>query len=446
MAEVKEMEKLPEGWKRVSIEKDSILISGLRPAGGAVDKGIPSLGGEHITQDGRINFSDENAKYIPEKFFRLMTKGKAEKDDILINKDGANTGKVAILKEKFYPDIAINEHLFALRSKEFFDQRYLFYWMLSHLGQKQIKYRITGSAQPGLSSSFTKNFFVLKPPRPEQHKIAEILESVDNAIEKTDRIIQKYKRIKQGLMQDLLTRGIDENGQIRSEETHRFKDSPLGRIPEEWETVELGRVSFLKGRIGWHGLTVQEYLEEGEFYLVTGVDFKNGKIVWGNCFFVNEKRYDMDKNIQLKNGDILVTKDGTIGKVAYIDKLPKKATLGTGVFVLRPMNNAYSPRYLYYVLTSFIFDKFIETLRAGSTISHLFQKDFVLFEFPHPLQLPEQHRIASILSQIDETIEKEQKYKQKLERIKQGLMEDLLTGKIRVNHLIEEGAAHVPQA
>jgi type I restriction enzyme S subunit len=77
----------------------------------------------------------------------------------------------------------------------------------------------------------------------EQRKIAEILETIDNAIEKTDKIIEKYKRIKQGLMQDLLTKGIDENGNIRDEKTHKFKDSPLGRIPEEWEVVRLGDIS-----------------------------------------------------------------------------------------------------------------------------------------------------------------------------------------------------------
>lgn len=170
--------KVPEGWKFLSVEKDIILISGIRPKGGASSEGIPSLGGEHITQDGRINFSNDNAKYIPKNFFKLMTKGKAHENDILINKDGANTGKVAILKKKFFPDIAVNEHIFIIRSKGFFEQKYLFYWLFSRFGQKQIKDKITGSAQPGLTSTFTKNLFVLSPPLPEQQKIAEILETV----------------------------------------------------------------------------------------------------------------------------------------------------------------------------------------------------------------------------------------------------------------------------
>ena len=98
------------------------------------------------------------------------------------------------------------------------------------------------------------------PPLPEQQKIAEILETVDNAIEKTEKIIEKYKRIKQGLMQELLTKGIDENWQIRSEKTHKFKDSPLGRIPEEWEVVRLWEVGEI---IYGKGLKENEYSNDG---------------------------------------------------------------------------------------------------------------------------------------------------------------------------------------
>lgn len=410
-------ENLPEGWKLVSIEKDSILISGLRPKGGALDEGIPSIGGEHITTNGRINFFGENARYIPEKFFRLMKKGKAEKYDILINKAGANTGKVAILKEKFYPDIAINENLFILRSKGFFDQRYLFYLIFSHLGQKQIKSLITGSAQPGLSSSFTKRFFALKPPLPEQHRIAEILETVDNVIEKTDAIIEKYKRIKQGLMQDLLTKGIDENGKIRSEQTHKFKDSPLGRIPEEWEVVRLGEVieifdnkrvpldeeyrSSMKGEFPYCGATgiidyINDFIFDGEFVLIAedGGKFKH----FEDTSYLMKGKFWANNHIHIVSG---------------------KTNL---------LNNSFLKYFMNY--------EDIGSYISGSTREKLNQqllKNILLLLPP----LPEQHKIAEILETVDNVIEKEVRYKEKLERLKRGLMEDLLTGKVRVNDLID---------
>jgi type I restriction enzyme S subunit len=408
----------------------------------------PTTYGFSYTNDGvnfiKIESIDEFGNFITEKLEHIdkhtndyLSRSKLEEGDILFSIAGA-LGRVAIVKKLILP-ANVNQALAIIRLKEKEESTisFLKFYLSSFLIRNYIENILVRSAQSNLTLKHIENFLIPLPPLPEQQKIAEILETIDSAIEKTDKIIEKYKRIKQGLMQDLLTKGIDENGNIRDEKTHKFKDSPLGRIPEEWEVVRLGEISLLKGRIGWQGLTTQEYLEDGEYYLITGVNFENSKIEWESCFYVSEKRYNMDKNIQLKPEDVLVTKDGTIGKVAYIDKLPKKATLGTGIFLVRSISNVYYPKYLYHVFTSFVFDKFIDNLKAGSTINHLYQKDFVLFKIPLP-PIPEQERIATILSQIDEVIEKEQAYKEKLERIKKGLMEDLLTGKVRVNHLIEE--------
>ena len=129
-----------------------------------------------------------------------------------------------------------------------------------------------------------------------------------------------------------------------------YKKTVVGIIPEDWEVQNIQNNSTLKARIGWQGLTTAEYLKNGIFYLVTGTDFNNGKIDWENCVYVDEKRYDQDKNIQLKKGDVLVTKDGTIGKIAYIDFLPLPATLNSGVFVIRPLGKNYLPLFLFYIL------------------------------------------------------------------------------------------------
>ncbi|QWK12666.1 MAG: restriction endonuclease subunit S [Aquificota bacterium] len=396
----KEQQGLPEGWERVNLEKDVILITGLRPKGGAVDEGVPSLGGEHISEDGRVIFTEQNARYIPEKFFKLMTKGKAEINDILINKDGANTGKVAILKAKFYPHIVINEHLFILRSKSLFEQKYLFYWLFSSFAQIEIKNRVTGSAQPGLSSSFIKNFFVLRPPLSEQRKIAEILETVDNAIEKTEKIIEKYKRIKQGLMQDLLTKGIDEKGNIRSEKTHKFKNSPLGRIPEEWEVVRLEEVIYFKnGR--------SPTFSENGSYPIYG---SNGLIGFSNIY-------------QFEGNHLIVGRVGASGEVHFVSgKFFASDNCLIGCLLRgKDLNLKYTFLKRFITQTA-------QPLITQSLINSL--------KIPLP-PLSEQKRIAEILSQIDQTIEKEEKYKEKLERLKKGLMEDLLTGKVRVNKLVE---------
>ena len=136
---------------------------------------------------------------------------------------------------------------YVIKSK--IDTKYLYYFLFKKINHITFRYFIGSGLEHLQKDDLKRRFELLFPEKPEeQRKIAEILETVDNAIEKTDAIIEKYKRIKQGLMQDLLTRGIDENGQIRSEETHRFKDSPLGRIPEEWKVVELGEMTQLRNK------------------------------------------------------------------------------------------------------------------------------------------------------------------------------------------------------
>jgi len=197
-------------------------------------------------------------------------------------------------------------------------------------------------------------------------------------------------------------------------------------IPEEWSFERIVDNSTLKGRIGWQGLTTAEYRQQGEFYLVTGTDFKDGRIDWKNCVYVDEERYSQDTNIQLKKGDVLVTKDGTIGKIAYIDTLPLPATLNSGVFVIRPVNNEYLTLFLFYILNSNYFVIFLNRLTAGSTINHLYQKDFVNFHFPIPLYT-EQQKITSILSNVDNLISSYNSLIESTKKLKKGLMQKLLT-------------------
>ena len=225
-----------------------------------------------------------------------------------------------------------------------------------------------------------------------------------------------------------------------------YKQTELGLIPEDWEIKCLENAATLKARIGWQGLTTKEYLEAGDYFLVTGTEFKNGIIDWDNCFSVDAARYVQDRNIQLKLNDILVTKDGTIGKIAFISEMPKPATLNSGVFVIRPKNNEFIPKFFFHLLRSSAFDKFLSQLSAGSTINHLYQKDFVTFKYKLPKEKDEQKAIAEALGDADEYIAALEKLIAKKRNIKQGAMQDLLTGKKRLagfegewkEHSIEE--------
>lgn len=274
----------------------------------------------------------------------------------------------------------------------------------------------TRSGQPGINGQeYGTLLLPLPPTTDEQDDIATALSDVDALLEGLDRLIAKKRDLKQAAMQQLLT-----------------GDTRLPKFTGEWNPLNMGRQSYLKARIGWQGLTTAEYLESGDYGLVTGTDFREGRIDWGGCHFVEKSRYDQDRFIQLKVGDVLVTKDGTIGKAAYIDHLPFPATLNSGVFVMRPLNDSYVPKYFFYILMSRIFTDFLNKLAAGSTISHLYQKDFVGFEFSAPPTNEEQSAIVEVLSDMDSEIEALEQRRAKTADLKQAVMQELLTGKTRL--------------
>ena len=200
----------------------------------------------------------------------------------------------------------------------------------------------------------------------------------------------------------------------------------------DWVKINLAKNSRLKARIGWQGLTTAEYLDEGYSYLITGTDFKDGRINWNGCHCVNYDRYVQDPNIQVSNGDLLLTKDGTIGKVAYISDLNRPATLNSGVFVVKPITDAYTAHFMFYVLESSVFKEFLQQLSAGSTINHLYQKDLVKFDLYVPPTTEEQEAIIGILCDMDLDIYKLEEKLSKYQKIKQGMMDELLTGKVRL--------------
>lgn len=180
----------------------------------------------------------------------------------------------------------------------------------------------------------------------------------------------------------------------------------------------------LRARIGWQGLRSDEFKTEGP-YLVTGVDFYNGRVDWDNCYHVTEERYAQDKGIQLHEHDLLITKDGTIGKTAVVIDCPEKATLNSGVFVVRAVNNGVIPEYLHYVLHSHWFDLFVRNVLTGSTIKHLNQEKFYKFSFEAP-DVQAQKKVVDVLESIDAVINKTREIIQKYTNIKSGLMQRLL--------------------
>lgn len=209
------------------------------------------------------------------------------------------------------------------------------------------------------------------------------------------------------------------------------KMTEVGVIPEDWEVKNVSESCLIKARIGWQGLKKSEYMSSGDYLLITGTDFDNGQVNWRTCAYVSKARYEQDSNIKIRPQDILISKDGTIGKVAYLGMIPKAGTLNSGIFVIRANDRKIDQVFLSKIFMSFYFEDFLNRLVAGSTINHLYQKDFVKFCFPLP-NSEEQAAIATALSDVDSLISALTKKIEKKKAIKQGLMQQLLTGKKRL--------------
>lgn len=287
-----------------------------------------------------------------------------------------------------------------------------------------------------LSKNQQEEFFYCLPNIDEQQKIAFFLDrktvQIDTLIEKDKKLIALLKEKRAALINHVVTKGLDPNV--------KMKDSGIpwiGKIPGGQEVDKIKNTSYIKGRIGWHGLTSEEYSDEGA-YLVTGTDFKGGVIEWENCYHVGWDRYKEDPYIHLKEDDLLITKDGTIGKVALIKSLPDKATLNSGIFLVRPLNKKYFPKFMYWVLNSAVFERFFDYIKTGATISHLYQETFERFFFPIPKK-EGQERIIEYLdkatSKIDKTIEKIEKKIILLKEYKKSLIHHVVTGKIEVREV-----------
>lgn len=200
-----------------------------------------------------------------------------------------------------------------------------------------------------------------------------------------------------------------------------FKETDLGLIPEEWKVDSLKNSLYIKGRIGWKGLKKSEYLKESNFRIINGSNITNdNKIDWENCGFISKERYLESPEIMLKENDIVMTKDGTIGKLAIIKNLPGPTTIASGLFLIRVEDPSIDVNYLFYYFRSHFFRGLIHSRIEGSVIPHLYQRDLVNLKLPLP-NINEQKAIARILSTLDEKIETNNQINEKLEQIAQAL-------------------------
>lgn len=330
-----------------------------------------------------------------------------EKGDVLISAAGT-IGKTVIFdgKDSYFQDSNI---VWLKVDKEVIDRKFLWWFYRSFPWDA-----LEGTTIQRLYNSIILDTEIHLPEKPEQEEIARTLSLFDTYIDDLAELIEKKKGIRDGALEDLIT-----------------KKTRLDGYADDWTPVTFNQVIIPKARIGWQGLKKHEYLRSGYSYLIGGTDFSNGTVSLNNISYVSKERYDMDTNIQVSKNDVLVTKDSTIGKVAIVPELNKPATLNSGVFVFRT-NSRLVPAFLFRVLQSSVFREFIDTLSAGSTIKHLYQKDLKKFEFEIPYYTKEQEAIAEVLTAMDKEIANLETEREKMIQIREGAMNDLLTGRVHL--------------
>jgi len=313
---------------------------------------------------------------------------------------------------------------------------FLFYLLLEK--RSSILSHSAHTTQSNLNAKIVKELeFVFPKKTTEQTQIATVLSKVDEAITKTEQLIAKYARIKTGLMQDLLTKGIDENGNIRSEETHEFKDSPLGRIPNEWEVKRLDQITKSNSPIVY-GILMPGKHFFGGVPVIKVKDIFDEKIHIEGLLHTNPVIADSFKRSKLKENDLLFTIRGTVGRCAFVPNELDGANITQDTARIR-VQDEYKD-YLRFTFETPESQYYIQLNTIGQAVKGINLKALRELNvlIPPPI---EAGIIAKELNTSNNLIDVESLELSKLQSLKTGLMQDLLSGKVRVNHLIKETAS-----
>lgn len=428
------LQKIPKNWTCEPISK---LVK-INPK-----TGIPTLKKDTLIEFIPMESVGEDAQIHLILFRPLLDIRKGytafKNNDVLFAKitPCMENGKGALIKGLKH-DIGFGSTEFhVLRPIEEQDAEFIFQLTrIKSFRNEAIKFFSGSAGQQRVSKDFFLNYNILIPTFTERNTIATILSTIDDAIDHTDRLIQKYQRIKQGLMQDLFRYGIDEQGNLRSEKTNRFKDSPLGRIPEEWEVREIGDITNYIGS----GITPtggqEVYLSEG-IRFVRSQNVMFGGISIQDIAHIDQKTHKKMMRSEIFVNDVLLNITGaSIGRCCIVPENFGPANVNQHVCAIRLKNNdPLLSKFICHFLSSYQGQNQIENLNAGSNRQGLNYQQIKAIKTIFP-KFDEQSRIAAIINQSDEAIEKEEAHKQKLVAIKIGLMNDLLSGKVRVNHRI----------
>lgn len=420
---------IPEHWE-VKRVKDCFKSIG---SGSTPKSSMESLyddEGYYWIQSGDLNdgyVSDTKTKINDAALERTPALRLYPKNSLIVAMYGATIGKLGMTTIDAYT----NQACCVMSEPSNLNTRFLFY-EFSFFKPTMLSFA-TGGGQPNISQEDIKLHLFPLPPFSEQTAIASYLDektaNIDRRIELLRNKIDNYKQLRRSLISQVVTRGLNPDVKLKNSGIEW-----LGDVPEGWVITRIKNNYYLKGRIGWQGLKADEFIDEGP-YLITGTDFENGKVVWSRCYHITQERYDEAPEIHVQKGDLLITKDGTIGKLAYIDEMPDIASLNSHLLLMRPLTNDCDNRFLYWLLSSSVFIAYYRYTKNGSIMDSVSQEKIGTFIYALP-PLTEQTAIAAYLddktAQIDSIIGKCEKQIEQLSALRRSLIAEAVMGKIKV--------------
>lgn len=331
-------------------------------------------------------------------------------------------GNPQLLMEPFWPA----DTTYAAIPQKDVDASWLYYNLLNFDLTKLNE----ATGVPSISRDWLNRIRFFNPSKEHKRKIGEILQAVDVAIEKTEALFAKYQQIKAGLMHDLFTRGVTADGKLRpprEQAPELYQETPIGWIPKEWDVGELKNwLAYLS-----YGFTNPMPESDEGPYMVTAADVSLGRIQYDTCRRTTRDAFDrlLTQKSRPKIGDVLLTKDGTLGRVAIVDRTD--VCINQSVAVLRPKDLQHS-KFIATMLSAPMWQAKMLSDAGGSAIKHIYITVIDKMLVAWPKRPDELLAISTQIENCTAKTEHEKAYLEKLRQQKLGLMHDLLSGSIRV--------------
>lgn len=428
-------------WKTLSIPEFAAIVSGATPA-----TNVREYWDGEIMWITPNDLSRTKSRFIHASERKISTHGlKSASTSItparsVVMSSRAPIGYFAIPTRDFTTNQGCKSFVFNEKQ----DAEYHYYNFLYH--SELFKRYGSGSTFMEISKANIERLsFLIPVDRAEQHKIATILSTVDKVIEMTEATIEKYKAIKAGMMQDLFTRGIEvKTGKLRpsyKEAPELYKETELGWIPKEWDLRLLTEmnITIVDGDRGLNYPHENELLGDGYCLFLNANNVTKTGFEFDKKNYISREKEDTLGSGKLVRGDVVITTRGTVGNIAFYsnDIKIEHMRINSGMLILRNCENGLTSEFLFLSLKNYFFDIGFKRVVSGSAQPQLPMKDLKSFQLIKPNPSEQKFIVDKILC-LDRELDKETCSLRKMNQLKQGLMADLLTGKIRITLPMEE--------